>query len=86
VMVDTSANDLIEALLRRVVDDEWSGRYNRACHCHPEYARCCPECRIPEKEGPTEHEPGCERKAIIDKASAYLRAENELAEKRGEDV
>lgn len=96
----SNANGIIEALLRRVYDDQWSGRQNTACHCHPEYSSACPECHeleVPHRRNGSpfnppgwstpsgEHKSDCERKAVIDRASAFLRAENELAKEKDSD-
>ena len=89
-----SANDLVVALLCRVVDDQWSGRCNIGWHGNPVYRPCCPECHaleepVQQSNMPRQldewHQPDCTRKEIIDQARAYLRAENELAVERGEE-
>lgn len=90
----SEANIFIEKLLQHVYDDQWSGRTNTACHCHPEWKASCPQCGVlrdvknPDSEFNTltgEHKPDCARRAIIEQASAYLRIENKLADEQGDD-
>jgi hypothetical protein len=88
-----TTNHIIADLLQLAIDGEWSGQVNTACHCHPEYASCCPECGALEyehrnfgaKRAHGEHEPSCKRMALIEEARAFLRVENDLAEERGEE-
>ena len=86
--------DIVSDLLQLAIDGEWSGQVNTACHCHPEYAACCPECgaleyehhrHFGEKRAHGEHEVNCKRQALINETRAYLRVENNLAEERGEE-
>lgn len=68
-------------LLRHVVDTEWSGQRNTACHCHPEYEAACPSCSALAYERGREdkkHNEGCELEALIEESRAFLHAENEL--------
>ena len=73
-------------LLQVAVDAQWSGKRNTACGCHPEYESACPECgalRYPSRGAPETHDNGCALAALIEEARAFLRAENEVIEKRG---
>jgi hypothetical protein len=85
-----STNDIIYDLLQIAIETQWSDRKNTSCHCHPEYAACCPECDTllydpsdSRHETENEHKPDCRRMALIREADAYLRVENELAEENG---
>ena len=77
-----TVNNIVADLLQFVIDDEYSGRRNVKCHCHPEYVHCCKQCSCKEDE---KHQEGCSRDSVIDEALAYLRVEDKLAESRGED-
>jgi hypothetical protein len=90
-----SANQITADLLQAAIDGQWSDETNMACHCHPNYVRCCPKCGALEhphssnnsaKRKAGEHERGCELAALIEEARAFLRVENTLAEERGEDT
>lgn len=72
-------------LLQLAIDDQWSGRTNTACHCHPEYTPSCEQCDAQEYAS-GEHMPDCSRMKLIEEVRAYLRAENDLAEARGDDT
>lgn len=85
---------IIADLLRFVVKTEWSGQRNTACHCHPEYSDCCPECNnfkyVPFKFNSQQsenevHQDSCALAALIKESRAVIDAENELREKNGED-
>ena len=78
---------IIADLLRVVVDAEWSGRQNVACHCHPEYEDACPSCEALKYERGREdekHAPDCALAALIEESRAFLRIENELIEGRND--
>jgi hypothetical protein len=89
-----STNQIMADLLQLALDGEWSGQVNTACHCHAEYASCCPECEALQYRHSNfgadrtagEHEAGCKRMALIEETRAFLRVENTLAEERGEDT
>jgi hypothetical protein len=68
--------DMMTDLLQQVVDGQWRGRKNTACHCHPEYVSCCPECDVVEDVG--EHEATCSLRRLIEEVRAFLRAEAEI--------
>ena len=72
-------------LLQLAIDDQWSGQANTSCHCHPEYTPGCPQCCAREYDG-GEHTTDCSRNALITEVRAFLQAENDLAEARGEDT
>lgn len=77
--------EIICDLLRAVVDTEWSGKCNTACHCHPEYEAACPSCdalKYQKGREDEKHEPDCELAALIEESRAFLRIENEMIEKR----
>jgi hypothetical protein len=83
--------EILSDLLQAAIDGQWSGETNMACHCHPEYARSCPDCKALENRRSNytgraeEHEPDCPRLALITEARLYLETQNTLAEERGED-
>ena len=80
-----TSTDLLRELLEFAKDREWSGEYNTACRCHPEYISACPECDAPKypREGEAlMHEPGCKLAKILARAEAFLRAEDELLERK----
>lgn len=84
---------LMSDLLQKVIDDQWSDQSNIDCHCHPRYVPSCPECSIPQWTqndwyGPqkaNKHEEDCRRLLLIKEVQAYLRVENDLAKKRGDE-
>jgi len=88
--VRTTSN-IVADLLRLVIDGEWSGEFNTSCHCHPTFVPACPECMVLRRDphastmAYNEHKPDCSRKALIVEARAFLNAENELAEERGDE-
>jgi len=88
-----TSNHMMSDLLQKVIDDQWSGQSRQGCHCHPNYVSACPDCKVTEYDQDDyhirrtlkDHEEDCGRMLLIKEAQAYLRVENELAEKRGED-
>jgi hypothetical protein len=95
VIEPRSITQIMSELLQATVDGQWSDETNMECHCHPVYVRCCPSCGALEhkdsrnnekKRKAGEHEAGCTLYTLIEEARAYLRAENTLAEERGEDT
>lgn len=86
-------SQIVADLLQVAIDSQWSDESNTSCSCHPEYTPCCPECGelayphvpfgSPRVEGV--HKPDCKRMALIRETQAFLRAENLLAEERGEE-
>jgi len=93
-----TANDIMRDLLNFAEEMEWEGRTNTTCHCHPEYARCCPKCGVVYKSGYekhgkysdyvvlSEHTPDCELKRLILETKAYLVAEEEIKKAREEEA
>ena len=68
--------DITRDLLQLAIDSQWAGQTNIACHCHPDYRKCCLACEELERDG--NHKPDCSVMVLIIEAKAYLEAENEL--------
>ena len=86
-----TVSHIVADLLTAAVRGEWAGETNMDCHCHPQYVRCCRECGAleephthnnPAKRRAGEHEEGCALSVLFEEARAFLRVENDLAEKR----
>jgi hypothetical protein len=78
-------------LLQVAIDDQWSGESNIDCHCHPKYVAACKECNVREYDHhnpytANEHKEDCKRLLLIKEVQAYLRVENILLEKQGEET
>jgi hypothetical protein len=84
---------IVSDLLQVVVDQQWSGETNSACHCHPVYRACCPKCFVEQydhndayQRNPNPHKDDCPLQKLITETTAYLEVENKLAEERGKDT
>jgi hypothetical protein len=73
---------MISDLLDYIVDWQYAEEVNIACHCHPEYVRCCPCCRSKQEE---RHGDDCRLYSLMKEVKAYLEVENDLAKSRGDD-
>jgi hypothetical protein len=87
--------EIMADLLEKTIDGQWSAEQNTACHCHPEYAAVCPECKAFRDshlfgrlagQGGQGHAKDCPRIVLIEEAREFLKRENEAAEARGEDA
>lgn len=85
-----TVNNIISNLLQLAIDNEWSGKYNVECHCHPRYVSCCKSCDALQYDQKTyqlnKHKDDCTFNALVLETRTYLEVENELAEKRGEET
>jgi len=89
--------ELLSGLLKLIVNEQWSGRTNTSCQCHPEYIPSCPNCKAPKYtrinldrhyvSDPilNTHKPDCERLKLIKETTAILTKYNEQQEEQGED-
>lgn len=77
-------NHMLSELLQLVMDDEWSGQYNKACCLHPEYISSCSHCKALEDD--TVHKNDCKRMLLIKEVRAYLEVEASMLEENGEEV
>lgn len=92
-----SNEQLLSDLLKLIVEEQWSGKTNTACQCHPEYIQSCPNCKEPKytrihpekgymsSQILNTHKPTCERLKLMKETEAILTKYNEQQEEQGED-
>lgn len=88
--------ELLAELLAIVYEEQWSGKTNTSCSCHPEYVDSCKDCgaRKYVKDIPGNiisgyslgtHKSDCKRMNLIKETKTLLEKYNEQCEEEGKD-